>query len=34
MECLGTMLWESQRAGRAPDGQAYIDQVRRRATQD
>jgi hypothetical protein len=34
MECLGTMLWESQRAGRPPDGQAYIDQVRRRATQD
>lgn len=34
MECLGTMLWESQRAGRPPDGQAYIDQVCRRATQD
>jgi Domain of unknown function (DUF1841) len=34
MECLGTMLWESQRAGRPPDGQAYIDQVRRRATLD
>ncbi|MBX3610136.1 MAG: DUF1841 family protein [Hydrogenophaga sp.] len=34
MECLGTMLWESQRAGRAPDGQAYIDAVRRRATRD
>ena len=34
MECLGAMLWESQRAGRAPDGQAYIDAVRRRATQD
>ena len=34
MECLGTMLWESQRAGRPPDGQVYIDQVRRRATQD
>ncbi len=34
MECLGTMLWESQRAGRPPDGQSYIDQVRRRATQD
>jgi Domain of unknown function (DUF1841) len=34
MECLGTMLWESQRSGRPPDGQAYIDQVRRRATQD
>jgi len=34
MECLGSMLWESQRAGRPPDGQAYIDRVRRRATQD
>ncbi|MDP2020893.1 MAG: DUF1841 family protein [Hydrogenophaga sp.] len=34
MECLGTMLWESQRAGRPPDGQANIDQVRRRATKD
>ncbi len=32
MECLGRMLWESQRAGRPPDGQAYIDCVRRRAT--
>jgi hypothetical protein len=34
MECLGRMIWESQRSGRPPDGQAYIDQVRRRATQD
>lgn len=34
MECLGSMLWESQRAGRPPDGQAYIDHVRRRATRD
>ncbi len=34
MECLGRMLWESQRAGRTPDGQAYIDEVRRRATRD
>ena len=32
MECLGRMLWESQRSGRPPDGQAYIDEVRRRAT--
>ena len=31
MECLGTMLWESQRSGQAPDGQAYIDAVQRRA---
>lgn len=33
MECLGTMIWESQRAGSPPDGQAYIDCVQRRATQ-
>ncbi len=32
MECLGRMLWESQRSGRPPDGEAYIDCVRRRAT--
>ena len=32
MECLGEMLWESQRSGRPPDGEAYIDCVRRRAT--
>jgi hypothetical protein len=34
MEELGTMLWESQRAGRPPDGQAYIDRVQQRATRD
>ncbi len=34
MECLGQMLWESQRAGRPPDGAAYIACVQRRATQD
>lgn len=34
MECLGQMLWESQRSGRPPDGQAYIDAVQRRATRD
>lgn len=32
MECLGQMMWESQRAGRPPDGAAYIDCVQRRAT--
>lgn len=32
MECLGSMLWESQRSGRPPDGHAYIDCVQRRAT--
>ena len=34
MDCLGQMLWESQRAGRPPDGQAYIDCVQRKATRD
>ncbi len=34
MEELGTMLWEAQRAGRPPDGQAYIDRVQQRATRD
>ena len=32
MECLGEMMWESQRSGRPPDGHKYIDCVRRRAT--
>jgi hypothetical protein len=32
MECLGEMVWASQRSGLPPDGQAYIDCVRRRAT--
>lgn len=32
MECLGDMLWTSQRTGQPPDGQAYIEAVRRRAT--
>jgi len=34
MDCLGRMLWESQRSGRPPDGKTYIDCVQRRATQD
>lgn len=34
MDCLGTMLWESQRAGRNPDGEAYIACVQRKATRD
>ena len=34
MECLGRMVFESQRAGRMPDGQAYIDCVQRHATRD
>ena len=32
MECLGRMVWESQRSGRPPDGQAYLEAVRQRAT--
>lgn len=32
MECLGEMVWASQRSGLPPDGPAYIDAVRRRAT--
>jgi hypothetical protein len=32
MECLGQMVWASQRSGLPPDGQAYIECVRRRAT--
>jgi hypothetical protein len=32
MECLGQMLWESQRSGRPPDGEAYVECVQRRAT--
>ena len=34
MECLGKMLWESQQAGRPPEGDAYIACVQRRATKD
>ena len=34
MECLGKMLWESQRAGRPPDGDTYIACVQRQATRD
>ena len=34
MECLGRMVFESQRSGRMPDGAAYIDCVQRHATRD
>lgn len=34
MECLGQMVWESQRSGRPPNGQAYIAAVRQRATRN
>jgi hypothetical protein len=31
MECLGEMIWQSQRSGQPPDGVAYIEAVKRRA---
>ncbi len=34
MECLGQMMWESQHSGLPPNGDQYIDCVRRRATRD
>ena len=34
MDCLGQMVWESQRADRPPDGAAYIDCVQQHATRD
>ena len=32
MECLGEMVWASQRSGQPPDGHAYLERVRSRAT--
>ncbi len=34
MDCLGRMIWESQRNGHPPDGAAYIAAVRAQATRD
>jgi hypothetical protein len=31
MECLGEMLWTSQRNGTPPDGLAYVECIKRRA---
>lgn len=31
MECLGEMIWNSQRSGLPPDGAAYIECVKRRS---
>ena len=31
MECLGQMIWNSQRSGLPPDGAAYLECVRQRA---
>ena len=32
MECLGEMIWESQRSATPPDGERYVECVQRRAT--
>jgi hypothetical protein len=32
MECLGEMVWQSQRSGLPPDGVEYIECINRRAT--
>ena len=32
MECLGEMVWASQRSGLPPDGLAYLERVRARST--
>jgi hypothetical protein len=34
MECLGQMIWDVQQNKQAPDGQAYVEAVQRRATKD
>lgn len=34
MDCLGAMLWESQKAGKQPDGDSYIACIQRHATRD
>ena len=33
MECLGRVIWESQRNGTMPDNDGYLDCIRRRASQ-
>jgi hypothetical protein len=32
MEALGEMIWTSQRSGRPPDGEAYVEALRRSAS--
>jgi len=34
MECLGTVVWESQRLGNALDSDAYIELIRQRVSRD
>ena len=31
LECLGEMIWRAQKSGLPPDGEAYLDCVRRKA---
>jgi hypothetical protein len=32
MECLGEVLWRAQQSGQPPDGEAYVECLRRRAS--
>lgn len=32
MEALGSMMWESQRSGQAPNGEAYIESIKKAAS--
>ena len=32
MEALGNMMWESQRSGKAPDGEVYIENIKKAAS--
>ena len=34
MECLGQVVWESQRLGTPLDGDTYIELIRQRASRD
>jgi Domain of unknown function (DUF1841) len=31
MEALGVMMWEAQRSGKPPDGQAYVESIKKAA---
>ena len=31
LECLGETLWRAQQSGRPPDGEAYLDSIRRKS---
>ncbi len=33
MDALGSMMWESQRSGTPPDGEAYIESIKKAASQ-